>query len=270
MDCMTILILDIGNTRMKAAVMRDGEVLEQGVLSGTENGELRTENGEPLSESVELVRRWCGDYGVERAIASVVGKQPDFGRLLPAGLCENLHILSHRSKLPITLDYDTPQTLGMDRVAAVIGARTFCPEGALVVVDAGSCITIDLLDGQNRYCGGAIMPGIRMRFRAMNEFTASLPLVDLSEGELGGTVPTPLTGKSTRSSMVSGVCNAALYEIEGFMRDYEKKYPGVKLFLTGGDAVFFAERLFFPNFANRDLMYIGLGKILELNLVNMN
>lgn len=237
---------------MKAAAVDNGEVLEVVVLESDAQARLKA-----------LTER----YGIGRAIASVVGREPEWDRLLPAGIKGNLHLLSCRSRLPITVDYETPETLGMDRVAAVVGARVVCPDGPLVVADAGSCITIDLLDAGDCYRGGAILPGIAMRFRAMNEMTAALPLIELSEGERSGNIATPMTGRSTRASMVAGVCNASLFEIEGFMREYEKSYPGVKLFLTGGNAVFFAKRLFFPNFANPNLMYIGLDKILEMNIV---
>lgn len=250
---MSDLILDIGNTRAKAAVLDGGKVLEVSVLQG----DARTE-----------VARLCDAYGVERAAASVVGREVDFAALLPGRLLGRFHRLSHLSKLPVTLDYETPATLGMDRLAAVVGARVLCPCGPLVVVDAGSCITVDLLDGDDRYRGGAILPGLAMRLRAMHEFTAALPLVELSEQERGGTAATPMTGRSTRASIVAGVCNASLYEIEGFMRDYSRSFPGVKLFLTGGNADFFAKRLFFPNFATPNLIYVGLGKILDMNVIN--
>lgn len=253
MKAMSDLILDIGNTRMKAAVMAGGEVREVCVLG---------------DDAVGTVARLCRRHGIGRAIASVVGREVDFDTLLPKSLLPHFHRLDHESRLPVTLDYATPQTLGMDRVAAVVGARVMCPEGPLVVVDAGSCVTVDLLDGGDCYRGGAILPGMAMRFRAMHEFTAALPLVQLTDAERDGSEATPLTGRSTRASMVAGVCNAMVYEIEGFMRDYERQLPGVKLFLTGGNAVFFAKRLFFPNFATPYLMYVGLEKLLEMNVIN--
>ncbi len=250
---MANLILDIGNTRKKAAVVEDGKVLELHMLN---------------EDAQQTIAAMCEQFSIKRAIASVVGRKPKWDELLPPKVLENLHILSHKSLLPITIDYETPQTLGMDRVAAVVGARQLCSEGPLVVVDAGSCITIDLLDDTNCYRGGAILPGIGMRFKAMHDYTAALPLVELSAEELDGSIDTPMTGRSTRASMVSGVCNAVVYEIEVFMRDYKCTFPGIKLFLTGGNADFFAKRLFFPNFATPNLMCIGLDRILEMNIVN--
>ena len=252
-DVMTNLILDIGNTRTKAAVMADGEVKELVVVDDIRQLDIG---------------RLHRTHHIDKAIASVVGPQPDFRALLPAPLYERFHQLGYRSKMPIKIDYETPQTLGMDRVAAVVGARELCGGGPLIVVDAGSCITIDILDGGDCYKGGAILPGMQMRLRAMNDYTAALPLVTLTAGEREGEEEIPITGRSTRASMVSGVCNAVLFEIQGFAEKYRALFPNVKLFLTGGDAVFFAKRLFFPNFANPNLMYIGLDKILNMNIVS--
>lgn len=250
---MANLILDIGNTRTKAAVMADGEVREVVVVDDVKQLDLG---------------KMQRTHQIDKAIASVVGPQPDFGALLPKELYARFHQLSYKSKMPITIDYATPETLGMDRVAAVIGARELCGGGPLMVVDAGSCITIDIMDSADCYRGGAILPGIRMRMRAMNDYTAALPMVELTPGELEGEEKIPLTGRSTRESMMSGVCNAVLFEIEGFAKQYRKEFPNVKLFLTGGDAVFFAKRLFFPNFATPNLMYIGLNRILNMNIVD--
>ena len=226
---MTHLILDIGNTHAKAAVVVDGTVVTQSVADSADQLSLMA---------------LCATHGVDSAIASVVGRQPDFEALLPTDVYAHFHQLSHSSRLPVTLDYDTPETLGMDRVAAVVGARQMAPDGALLVVDAGSCITIDLLDENDHYRGGAILPGIHMRL---------------------GLVDTPTTGRSTRESIVAGVCSACLFEIQGFINHHQQSHPSLKLFLTGGDADFFANRLFFPKFATQNLLTIGLDKILEIN-----
>lgn len=248
---MSHLILDIGNTRAKAAIVADGAIVEQRVADTAEQ---------------LLLPELCDIHQVDKAIASVVGRQPDFAALLPPSVYARFHQLSHRSLLPIAIDYDTPQTLGMDRIAAVVGAREQESQGALLVVDAGSCITIDLLDDNNHYQGGAILPGITMRFNALHRYTAALPLVTLSPDEREGHLETPVTGKSTRDSIIAGVCNASLFELQGFINYYKEQYPSLKLFLTGGDADFFANRLFFPKFATPNLLIKGLDKILEMNI----
>lgn len=247
---MSHLILDIGNTHAKAAIVADGNIVE-----------LRVADSAAQLSLSEL----CNLHNVDRAIASVVGRQPDFASLLPARIRPCFHQLSHRSRLPITLEYDTPHTLGMDRVAAAVGARELEPDGALLIVDAGSCITVDLLDDQNRFQGGAILPGIHMRFNALHQFTAALPAVTLTPEEYHGQIASPITGKNTRDSIIAGVCSASLFEIQGFIESYRREYPSLKLFLTGGDADFFANRLFFPKFATPSLLIRGLDKILIMN-----
>ncbi len=248
---MAHLLLDIGNTRTKAAVAENGSIIATFVAANLESLAIGDK---------------CEQYQVVATIASVVGKMPDFERLLPPQAYSSFHLLTSRSRLPIDIDYETPQTLGMDRVAAVVGARELSPASPLMVVDAGSCITIDILDNNNCYRGGSILPGIQMRLRSLHDYTASLPLVELTEAEHSGVAGLPLTGRSTRDSIVSGVLKALLFEIQGFADSYSRLYPGLKLFLTGGDAVFFAKQLFFPNFANSNLLFIGLDKILGMNV----
>ena len=252
---MSHLILDIGNSRAKAAIIDDNMIEELYSADCIQKLELD---------------KLCSRHHIDAAIASVVGQQPDFKKILPADIFNHFHQLSHKSALPISIDYDTPNTLGMDRIAAVVGARVACPSYPLLVVDAGTCITVDLLDQDNCYHGGAILPGMKMKLQALHEYTAALPLVELSEKELDGSCITPSLGNSTRNSIVAGVCNASIYEIQGFIEDYRRQYPSLKLFLTGGDALFFAKRLFFPNFATPSLIMFGLDNILNMNLVNSN
>lgn len=247
---MSNLILDIGNTRCKAAIVEQGNVLEACAMEQPEK---------------DCLSDLCHRHSAKRAIASVVGPMPDFDAILPTGLANGFHLLSCRSSFPMPIGYDTPETLGMDRLAAVVGARELCPNTPLMVVDAGTCITIDLLDDTDCYRGGAILPGIDMRFRAMHDYTASLPLVTLSDDERNGCTPPPFAGTSTRSSLTTGVCRAVLFEIQGFAEEYQRRYGALKLFLTGGNTDFFAKQLFFPNFANPNLIYIGLDKLLEIN-----
>lgn len=246
---MANLIIDIGNTRTKVAVFEDGH-------------KMAMQTADRL-ESIDI-NALTKEYPLDRAIASVVGRRSDIAAWLPAKLRERYHELSYRSQLPLRIDYETPETLGMDRVAAAVGAWSLCPDHALAVVDAGSCITIDFVDTQGVYEGGAILPGLSFRLRALHEYTSALPVVKLDEKP----AVLPLTGKSTKESIVAGVLTATVFEIQGFMDAYKARHGAVKLFLTGGDAVFFAKRLFFPNFATPNLMYIGLNRILNMNIVD--
>lgn len=248
---MSHLIFDIGNTRTKLAVINDGKLLCVIAVDTLDSAKVAS---------------LCHRYRVDAAIASVVGRQPDFASLLPDSIIGHFHQLTCRSLLPIALDYETPETLGMDRVAAAVGARQLSgSHDPLLVVDAGSCITVDLIDQDDVFRGGAISPGLQMRFRALHDYTAALPLVEHRSNDIQS-FAAPLSGRNTRDSILSGVMNAAVFEIQGFIQSYQRSFQSLKLFLTGGDADFFAERLFFPKFANPNLVYVGLDKILEMNI----
>jgi type III pantothenate kinase len=162
----------------------------------------------------------------------------------------------------IRLDFDIlykSETLGSDRIALVAGAQHLYGNNVLVI-DAGTCITYDFLNNKGKYTGGAISPGIRMRYKALNGFTAGLPLL-----EFNGAVP-PLTGNTTGLSIHSGVIHGVLKEIEGIVHAYEEQYPGIKVVLTGGDADFLSESLKIRIFAHQKfLLAYGLHKILTLN-----
>ncbi|MCR4828759.1 MAG: type III pantothenate kinase [Bacteroidales bacterium] len=246
---MANLIIDIGNTRTKVAVFEDGH-------------KMAMQTADRL-ESIDI-NALAKEYPLDKAIASVVGRRSDIAAWLPAKLRERYHELSYCSQLPLRIDYQTPETLGMDRVAAAVGAWSLCPDNALAVVDAGSCITIDFVDAQGVYEGGAILPGLSFRLRALHEYTSALPLVTLAEQPEG----LPLTGKSTKESIVAGVLTATMFEIQGFMEAYKSRHGAVKLFLTGGDALYFDNPYIFPNFAEPDLVLAGLDRILEMNVLD--
>lgn len=255
---MAHLIFDIGNSRVKAAVIEAGAISE--LLYATSLQELDID---------DLCRR----YQFDGAVASVVGAKPDFASILPAELFERFHLMTCHSKMPVRIDYNTPHTLGMDRVAAAVGAQLHQPRHNLLVVDAGSCITVDFLAAEGVWRGGAIMPGLQMRYKAMHEHTAALPLLSLEmhrrrpENESDGTtIEQPITGSDTEMSMRVGVETASVLEIEGFIRRYQQRYGEIKLFLTGGDALFFANHINFPNFAISNLVLEGLDKVLEMNM----
>lgn len=161
--------------------------------------------------------------------------------------------------LPVIMLYDTPDTLGTDRIAGVCGAIELAPGKDLLVIDAGSCITYDFVDHDNRYYGGAISPGIEMRFKALHTFTQRLPLVNPRE-------EVPLTGKSTEESMLSGVMNGVRAEVLEFIRGYRHVYPSLKILVCGGDGHSLQKHLdssvqFYP-----ELVLLGLNRILTHNL----
>ena len=168
-------------------------------------------------------------------------------------------ILHHTLPMPITNLYLTPGTLGMDRLAAVCGAKQTFPASHVLVIDAGTCITYDFIDKEGCYHGGGISPGLSMRFQALHTFTARLPLVSPKDSA-------PLTGDTTEKSILSGVINGSLAELDGIIVQYEKKFEGLRVILCGGDSAFFENKLKASIFASPELVLIGLNSILNHNV----
>lgn len=170
-------------------------------------------------------------------------------------------ILTHKTPLPFTLDYKTPETLGVDRIAAVAGAQVINPGRASMVIDAGTCITYDIINGKGLFLGGIISPGIKLRFKSMHDNTGKLPLINFEK-----TIPElPLIGKSTVEAMKSGVINGIKGEMESFINLYSGLFPELKVIMCGGEAKFFESSLKASIFAVPDLVLIGLNRILEYN-----
>jgi len=172
-----------------------------------------------------------------------------------------LLILSDRTPLPIVLDYDTPETLGRDRIALAAGAAEIDPVSNILIIDAGTCITYDILSDGHKYLGGGISPGIEMRFKSLHTFTSKLPLVSRDKNFT-------LVGNSTKSSIRSGVQNGIIAEIEGIILKYKEEFPQLKVFFTGGDANYFVKKLKSNIFAIPNLVLLGLKDILKYNVEN--
>lgn len=168
-------------------------------------------------------------------------------------------ILRPELKLPIDNLYVTPSTLGVDRIAGVCGAQQIFPLQHALVIDAGTCITYDFLDKHGRYHGGGISPGLTMRFQAVHTFTAKLPLLSAREN-------VPLIGNSTETSILSGVVNGVIAEIEGIISQFSNRYEDIKVVLCGGDTAFFEKQLKASIFASPELVLLGLNSILNYNV----
>jgi type III pantothenate kinase len=168
-------------------------------------------------------------------------------------------ILTASLPLPISNLYATPQTLGGDRLASVCGAHQKFPGSHCLVIDAGTCIKYDFLDKDGQYHGGAISPGLKMRFQAMHQFTAKLPLVEIVEDP-------KLIGNTTETSLQSGALNGAVAEMNGIILQYEQKFEGLQVILSGGDGPFFENKLKRPIFALPELVLSGLNSILIYNV----
>jgi len=234
------LAIDSGNTYSKVGWFDDNRLIKS--MSGLGFGEM-----------IEAVRT----SPVRRIIFSSVSYSlEEFSDALQLNV--PVLRLSNSTPMPIGINYGTPETLGADRLAAAAGANCLYPGSDLIVIDAGTCITYDLIDAEGVFQGGAIAPGLRMRFRAMHEFTRRLPLIEEIDNKM-------LIGKTTVTAMQSGVLNGMIAEIEGMAGAYRREYPEAKVVMCGGDLGFFESRLKLPIFAVPELVLIGLNRILQYN-----
>jgi type III pantothenate kinase len=235
-----LLALDIGNTKIKAAVF-EGDALLQKFVFDKEEG----------PGGVKKIFQKFPQ--VTKSIMSTVGKEQD--ELL---LWLKEHTLftavNHTSVLPFINKYATPATLGIDRMVLAAGAVLQYPGQNRLVIDAGTCITYDFTDAGNNYMGGAISPGLQLRYNAMHTFTAKLPL-------LYPEMPQFFIGNSTNLSMHSGAVNGLLHEVEGFVQQYVEQYQDVTVILTGGDTDFLAKRLKNTIFANSNFLLESLNHL---------
>ena len=242
------LIIEQGNTLTKVAIFDKGKLVETCAYKNT---------------SFELmhIEALLQKYPCEQGILSTVIEEDD--RLLSL-LRERLaafYILNEQMALPIRIGYETPHTLGKDRIAAVVGAQSLRPACDVLVIDAGTAITYERLEASGLYVGGNISPGMTTRFRALRHFTQKLPLV--SEPE-----EVPLVGKNTESAIQAGVVNGIMLEMDGYIEQLKRKYPGLLVFLTGGHSFYFEGRLKKRIFADINFVLIGLNRILEYNVEN--
>jgi type III pantothenate kinase len=235
------LIVDVGNTSAKVAIFNQQQLIEKRTFMDT-----------------DLLKNYLSAATIENCLISSVRIKADeiSNWISPAN---QKFILSHTLPLPIKILYDTPHTLGVDRIAGSCGASSMFPKMNSLVIDAGTCITYDFTNAQGEYLGGGISPGLEMRFKALNTFTSRLPLVKANE--------TPeLVGTSTEASIQSGVINGIASEMEGLILRYQEKYPELNVILCGGDTSFFENRLKATIFAAPELVLFGLNSVLIHNV----
>ena len=237
------LIIDIGNTAAKVALFDGGEMVE-----------VLTES----NQSLDCLEALCVKYPVEQGIVATVIDLSE--RVLAAlvALPFPLLWLDSKTPLPVTNLYETPETLGYDRMAAVVGANEQYPRRDILVIDAGTCITYEFIDSKGQYHGGNISPGMQMRFKALNQFTGRLPLIDSNGRKL------PM-GRDTETAIRAGVLKGMEYEISGYIESMKHKYPELLVFLTGGDDFSFDSSVKSIIFADRFLVLKGLNRILSYN-----
>lgn len=238
-----ILTIDIGNTSVKYGIFDTEGVLLHGGIATKEKGIPQ-----------EILKK----YSVKEAIYCATGKINGVIKAQIKGF-EHAVELSHETPIPIRSEYATPETLGRDRIAAICGGYATYPNQSLLIIDAGTCITYEILIA-DVYLGGNIAPGLQMRIQAMHEFTAKLPLVSLS-------LPEPIIGDSTQTALQNGAIRGGIMEITDFRRRIQRRFGKITTILTGGDAVFLANSLNFKTFVDRNLVLVGLYSIYAHNFL---
>ena len=238
------LIIDIGNTATKLAVFQLDKIIKVQTVA-TKGMVFEVEK---LLEKFSEIRQ-----GLLSTVRTMDNSEVEtLQKLLP------IKILEASFKLPFENRYDTPLTLGVDRLALMAAAVKQCPNKNVLVIDAGSCITYDFMDSDQNYLGGAISPGLEMRYKSLEAFTSNLPLLPKS-------IPNQRIGSSTEASIHSGVVHGVLQEIEGTIKVYQNKYPDLTVILTGGDADFLCKQFKISIFANSIFLLEGLNFLLEFN-----
>ncbi|MCW0482428.1 type III pantothenate kinase [Gaoshiqia sediminis] len=238
------LVIDIGNTRIKLALFSDRDLMFN----------------VPLDElKVEHIQLFLDEHPqLNKAILSSVREYPAEIRNFLNDKFEQFVELDYLTPVPIVNRYQTPETLGLDRLAAAIGAADMFPAQNLLVVDAGTAITFDLVSANNEYLGGNISPGLETRFKALHQFTGKLPLVGVKD-------EFQAIGTDTESAIRAGVQLGVIFETEQYISYFSSIYPDLKVIITGGDARFFDQKLKEGIYVHFNLTMIGLNRILEYN-----
>ena len=250
------LCIDQGNSRTKVALMTDdGKIMNDFIYKSFASAEV-----ERLFDLYDITDSIISSVvNIEAAVVNTLSRRS-----------RNFVLFDHNTPVPIVNGYDTPRTLGQDRLAAAVGAKSICPDENLLIIDAGSAITYDFVSAEGEYLGGNIAPGLKMRFTMLHRMTKKLPQVEVDENEL-----IPLFGKNTRDAIAAGVIRGVAYEVKGYMRTLHEKMPHFKTFLTGGNAPYVLNNVRTSRTEKRELTYeknlvlIGLNEILVFNKNDM-
>jgi type III pantothenate kinase len=239
------LVIDVGNSRIKCALFEVNSRLDTFVF-------LKKELQKSILEILEKYNK------ISNIIVSSVGKleKKDFNFIE-----KDIFFITNEIQFPFKNLYKTPKTLGIDRMVLATGAVLQFPNQNRLVIDAGTCVTYDFINIENQYLGGAISPGIRLRYESLHNYTAKLPLLTIEN-------PEKLIGNSTLTSIHSGVINGLTNEIDGFIDQYKEQYSNFIIILTGGDAEFLAKRLKNIIFANSNFLLESLNQTYQYNFKN--
>jgi type III pantothenate kinase len=242
-----VLVIDIGNTRIKGAVFNGQKMMHQFVCFPTDiNKEIQS-----TLDAFKTIQTLV--------LANVSHLIPDF--LMDLNEKLTIHIITHESAFPFKNKYKTPKTLGIDRMVLAAGACLQHPNQNVLVIDVGTCITYDFITANKAYLGGAISLGLQLRYKSLHQYTAKLPLLDVDN-------PTDFIGKSTAESIHSGVVYGLVYEIEGFIAAYKTRYENFIIILTGGDTIFLAKQLKNGIFANSNFLLESLNQTFQYQIKN--
>ena len=242
-----ILTIDVGNTNIKVAVFERFNLLDKFVFQKNN-----------FQNNFKIIFKKYPNH--LKAVVSSVSLSEDDDILW---LKKQIHVIeiNSKTKFPFKNDYSTPKTLGIDRMVLAAGAVIEYPNQNILIIDAGTCITYDFITNKKEYLGGAISPGLSMRYQALHNFTAKLPLLENNP-------PESFIGNSTNQSIYSGVVNGLCYEIEGFISEYSVKNEQFTIILTGGDAIFLANRLKSTIFADENFLLKSLQQLYTYSLQN--
>ncbi|MCF8232301.1 MAG: type III pantothenate kinase [Bacteroidales bacterium] len=239
------LVIDIGNTDTKIGVFQGDHLYYQSRYKKLDDRELAF---------------FFQHYAISQTIVSNVSSgNKSFVDYFNKNQKDRVIFLNSSTPMPLKISYKTPETLGSDRLAAAVGAKHLYPAKPVLVIDVGSCITYDFVTAEGEYRGGAIAPGLNMRYQAMHQFTGNLPLLQPKE-------ETPLTGDTTNASMHSGVLNGTFNEVDGMIDQFRKEQPGVTVIITGGNINNFDKKLKNNIFASPNIVLTGLNQILKYNI----
>ncbi len=235
------ICIDIGNTNAKVGIFRKNELLElkQNVAD---------------REIIKIIKA----HRPEQVILSSVRK--GIGNIIDrSSKITNTLVLNHETPLPFKNFYESPHTLGVDRIASAAGAGFLHKNKNCLIIDIGTCITYDMIDKSGSYHGGGISPGVEMKLKAMHKFTSKLPLV-AAKGQ------PELIGKTTKACMLSGAVNGTIAELEGIIDRYKQFFDELTIIICGGDAIFFESKIKGHIFAIPNLVLVGLNQIVRFNL----
>ena len=239
---MNTLCFDLGNTRLKVAYFQGTQLAEVIVLK---------------NDDIDTIESLIKQFEPQKTIlSSVIDHNPGIENLLAAKT--KFHKLSYLSKLPFSTAVGKPETIGADRLALSAAAVYFFPKRHNLVIGMGSCITYNFINADHEFLGGGISPGMEMRMKSLNQFTAKLPIVK-PDGNV------PLIGYDTVTNILSGVVMGIANEIDGFIYAYKERFGNFNVHLTGGDLVYLASHLKNQIFADPELIFKGLYAISEVN-----